>query len=300
MLTACQEQPNNGSTGARQATLSSLASAVRAPASNVRNDTTGRNIRLDVTVERAAGAQDQWCGRAHTVRDYSIHPGMVGRRPLFDLEHGRILLRSTESRLGIFTNAHFRRWGGAAKSASFEVGGAPVAITQQGDQLSFHKFGTGDLALTIMRNESPELGIGSLVSLPLRREIQVEEDARIKELWLYNLACDLDRIDDHESHVIWIDAGKPDLESQLGLMNRTARSEHLIVAIKESISEDGGLLVPPSIYDKLLDYDNADCISFYEVDARFADKDAWLNYIKELPRGAPQPRRVYGQGPASD
>jgi hypothetical protein len=135
-----------------------------------------------VIVERDPDAQHRWLGRAYTVRDSSIHPGMLGRRPLFALEDGHILLRSTESRLSILTNAHFRRWGRPSASASFEVGDAPAAVIQPGDQLSFHRLGTGDLALTILRKESLVLGIGSLVGLPLGREIQVEEDMRLKEL----------------------------------------------------------------------------------------------------------------------
>jgi hypothetical protein len=75
-----------------------------------------------VIVERDTDTRHRWLGRACTLRDSSIHPGMLGRRPLFALENGQVLLRSTESRLSILTNSHFRRWGPPVASASFEVG----------------------------------------------------------------------------------------------------------------------------------------------------------------------------------
>jgi hypothetical protein len=194
----------------------------------------------------------------------------------------------SQSRLSILTNAHFREWGRPVASASFEVGPSPAAVLQPGDQLSFHRLGTGDIALTIMRNESLVLGLGSLVGLPLGREIQVAEDIRLKELRLYDLAGDFDRMDDLEAHVIWIDVGQGNLRAQLEVMNRTPRTKHLIVAIKEGVNEAGEYIVPRGLYDKLLEYSKADCTSYYQVDAQFATKQAWINYVKALPRGRPK------------
>lgn len=241
-----------------------------------------------VIVERDTDTRHRWLGRACTLRDSSIHPGMLGSQPLFALEEGHILLRSRETRFSALTNAHFRRWGRPPASASFEVGPGPAAVIQERDQLSFHRLGTGDMALTIMRNESLVLGIGSLVGLPLGRQIEVEDDIRIKEMDLYDLADDFDTIADLESHVIWIELGQGHLRAQLETMNRIPRSEHSIVAIKGVLSKEEELIVEPGLYDKLLTYDIADCTSYYEVDARFADKQAWINYVKELPRGRPK------------
>jgi hypothetical protein len=240
-----------------------------------------------VIVERDTDTRHRWLGRARTLRDSSIHPGMLGRRPLFALENGQLLLRSTESRLSILTDAHFRYWGPPVAFASFEVGDAPAAVIQDGDQLAFHRLGTGDTALTIMRNESLVLGIGSLVGLPLGRDIEVADDIRIKEMGLYDLAADFARISGLESHVFWLDLGQGNLEAQLDAMNRMPRSENLIVAIKGARNEKGES-VEPDLYDKLLSYDLAESTYFYEVNAQFADKQAWITYVKELPRGRPK------------
>jgi hypothetical protein len=217
---------------------------------------------------------------------------MLGSQPLFALEKGHILLRSTETRFSALTNAHFREWGLPSASASFEVGHSPAAVIQERDRLSFHRLGTGDMALTIMRNESLVLGIGSLVGLPLGRQIEVEDDIRIKEMQLYDLADRFDWIADLESHVIWIELGQGNLRAQLEAMNRIPRSEYAIVAIKGVTNEEGELTVAPGLYEKLLNYDIADSTSYCEVDARFADKQAWINYVKGLPRGGPKDLRL--------
>ena len=240
-----------------------------------------------VIVERDTDTRNGWLGRARTLRDPSFHPGMLGMRPLFALENGQVLLRSTESRLSILTNAHFREWGPPHASASFEVGDAPAAVLQHGDQLAFHRLGTGDLALTITRNESLVLGIGSLVGLPLGTDIDVADDIRIEEMHLYDLAAEFDRITGLESHVFWLDLGQGNLEAQLDTMNRMPRSENLIVAIKGARNEEGES-VEPDLYDKLLSYDLADSTSYYEASAQFADKQAWINHVKALPRGRPK------------
>ncbi len=182
---------------------------------------------------------------------------MLGRRPLFALEEGLILLRSRETRFSALTNAHFREWGRPPASASFEVGHSPAAVIQERDRLSFHRLGTGDMALTIMRNESLVIGIGSLVGLPLGRQIEIEDDVRIKEMRLYELADEFDRIADLESNVIWIELGQRNLRAQLEAMNRIPRSEHLIVAIKGVLSKEEERIVKPGLYDKLLTYDIA-------------------------------------------
>ena len=247
----------------------------------------GGTFDYSVFIERDTASQDRWFGEGRSRRGLLIHPGMFGKRPKFELKDGRISLHATESKLSILTNPHFRRHRPAAPD-SFEVGGAPAEVIHQGDQLSFHRFGTGDFALTIMRNESLILAIGSSVRLPLGKEIHVEEDVRISEMELYYLAEDLDRIDDPESQVIWIDVGKGDLEAQLELIERAPRCEHLIIAIKRIPAEGGERIVPLNFYDRLMDKGNAESISCFEVDVRFPDKQSWIGYINQLPRGRPK------------
>jgi len=99
---------------------------------------------------------------------------------MFELERGHIKLSSTESKLSRITNPHFRKWRRLPlASASFEVGPAPAIVLQPNDELSFHREATGDLALTVVRNESLILALGAVTHFPLGREIQVEE--RLKE-----------------------------------------------------------------------------------------------------------------------
>lgn len=245
-----------------------------------------------VVVERDPDNRHRWLGRAYTLRDLSIHPGMLGSQPLFALEKGHILLRSTETRLSALINEHFREWGLPTASASFEVGHGPAAVIQERDRLSFHRLGTGDMALTIMRDESLVLGIGSLVGLPLGRQIEVEDDIRIKEMRLYDLADRFDWIADLEAHVIWIELGQGNLRAQLEALKRIPRSRYAIFAIKGVLSKEEELIVPPDLYDKLLTYDIADSSSYCEVDARFTDKRAWIDYVKGLPIGGPKDLRL--------
>lgn len=142
-----------------------------------------------VVVGRDTGVPQRWIGEAHSLRSRSMHPGSAGQRPLFELADGHLILRATESRFARWTNPHFREWGPPSTYQSFEVGDAPAAAMESGDQLAFHRHGTGDYALTIVRNESLVLGLGAITGLALGSEIQVEEDARLDEL---NLAGDFD------------------------------------------------------------------------------------------------------------
>jgi len=134
-----------------------------------------------VVVGRDKSAPQRWIGKARSLRDPSTHPGKAGKRPWFELGDGHIVLRATESRLTRWLNPDFRRWP-PCHYCSFEVGNTPAAVMEAGDQIAFNRHGTGDYALTIIRNESLVLGIGAITSLPLGREIQVEEDARLREL----------------------------------------------------------------------------------------------------------------------
>src|SRR5437763_10083761 len=131
-------------------------------------------FEYSLIVKRDTGTQHKWLGRAHSLRDSSIHPGMAGKRPLFDLEDSRLTLRATESKFTRRTNRHFRRWGPPPPSVSFEIGNTPAVVMEAGDQIAFHRHGTGDYALTITRNESLILGVGAITSLPLGNEIQVK------------------------------------------------------------------------------------------------------------------------------
>src|SRR5260370_39199329 len=91
-----------------------------------------------VVVERDPHTRHRWLGRAYTLRNSSIHHGMLGRRPLFALEEGCILLRSRETRFSALTNAHFREWGRPRASASFEVREHPAAVMPHRERPSFH------------------------------------------------------------------------------------------------------------------------------------------------------------------
>jgi hypothetical protein len=235
-----------------------------------------------VVVDNQAGAADRWIGQACSLRSSSMHPGSAGARPLFELADGQIILRATESRLARWINPHFRSWGRPGTYQSFEVGNAPAAAMEAGDQVAFHRHCTGDYALTIIRSGSLVLGLGAITSLPLGSEINVEEDARLRELELYELAGDSDEMGNVESRVIWIDIDKRNLEAQLEPVRRAPESSHMIIAIKRSRTER----VPDYFWDRLLDCDA--CFSSYHVDERFSDKQAWIEYVRQLPRARPK------------
>jgi hypothetical protein len=240
-----------------------------------------------VVMKRDPGTQSRWSGEGRSMRDSSIHPGMFGKRPVFELEHGRLLLRATESKLSMLINRHFR-WQRPADPMSFEVGSAPAVVMEQGDRLFFHRFGTGDYALVIMRGESLVLATGSCAKLRLGTEIQVDEDERLAELDLYYLAEDLDKMDDVESQVVWIDVGEGDLEAQIEMIEQAPRCEHLVVAIKEGEKRT----TPHDLYERIISKGNADRISYLTVDLGFPNKQAWIGYLKQLLRGRPKDLHV--------
>lgn len=242
----------------------------------------GGTFDYSVTVERDTCTQPRWIGRAHSLRDSSSHPGRAGKQPLFELEGSQIILRATESKIRLLTNRHFRRWGRPADCVSFEIGSTPAAILQAGDQLAFHRLGTGDHALTVIRKGSLVLGVGSIIRLPLGRDLQVEDDARINELQLYELANEIDRLKDIESQVFWIEVGKGDLEAQLELMNHIPEDDNLIVALKGGEQE-----AVFNLLERIMDRTENHSGSFHVVDARFATKQDWLDYINQLPREYP-------------
>lgn len=241
-------------------------------------------FEYSVVVKQDTSTPQRWVGQARSLRDSSTHPGMAGKGPLFELDDRRITLRATESKFTGRTNRHFRRWGPPRTSVLFEVGNAPAAVMQEGDQLFFHRHGTGDYALTIIRNQSLILGVGSIVRLSLGKEIQVEEDARVKELRLYELAGDLDRLDDLESQVVWLEIGQGDLDRQLELLRRAPVCDHLIVAIKRIGGEQEE---PHDFWERVMDCTEAGIVAYYEVDSRFSEKQAWIDFVMGLPRERP-------------
>lgn len=246
----------------------------------------GGTFDYRVVMRRDAVSQHRWFGEGRSMRDSRIHPGMFGKLPAFELENGRLSLRATESKFSLLINSHYRRQQ-PSQPLSFEVGRAPAAVLDQHDQLFFHRFGTGDYALTIRREESLKLAIGSCTELSLGNEIQVEEDPRIAELDLNDLAEEFDRMVDPESQVIWIDVAKGDLDAQIGQIERAPRCEHLIVLFREMSSEPGSSGIPSTYYDRLPNTSNAECVSYRLVGARFPDKRSWIDYVKQHPRGRP-------------
>jgi hypothetical protein len=245
-----------------------------------------------VIVEPDMSRQNRWIGRAHSLRDSSIHPGMAGKRPLFELEGDLITLRATESKISFWMNRRYRPWGRPFGSDMFEVSNIPAVVLQAGDQLSFHRHGTGDYALTIIRNESLILGIGSIAGLPLGKDVQIEEDKRVKDMYLYELANDLDRLDDLESQIFWIDAGKGNLETQLKQIKCAPKHNDLVVAIKYSIAKGEKRQAIPDLWEKILNLSGDHSCSIYPVDAQYATKQDWLDYVKQLPREHPDDLHV--------
>src|SRR5215813_2098882 len=240
-----------------------------------------------VVVQRSIHRADRWIGQARSLRGSSSHPGLAGERPMFELECGHIKLSSTESKLSRITNPHFRKWRRLPlASASFEVGDAPAMALQPEDELSFYRESTGDLALTVIRNESLILALGAVTHLPIGGEIQVEEDPRLKE-WNPDLAYTFDQLEDPDNQVFWIDVGAGNLEGQLAVISRTPQSDRIIVGIRGTPVEGGRGSIPAGIWDKILRRSRGE-LSCCSVETHFRDKNAWIDYLRQMPRERPK------------
>ncbi len=223
--------------------------------------------------------KDTWVGQARTLRKSSVHPGTVGEQPHLELTENHIRLRSTESTASRVNNPHFQRWG-LRPSVSFDVGLAPAMLLKAGDELTFHRLGTGDMALTIIRSESLVLAVGAVGGLTVGNEVKIEEDPRIRQLDDLSFAVMVDKMKNPENQVFWIDTADIDLEQQIDLITKAKHSYPVMVVFKANSK----LLVKSEILERI-SFGPDRIVWTYAFD--FENKNAWLDYVKQIPRTRP-------------
>ncbi len=219
-----------------------------------------------------------WCGRALPSKDLSRHPGFAGEQPNLTLEAGVVRLDSTESAHSLATNPHYARWGSPPPRIEFGVGSSLEAVAEEGDLVSVYRFGTADLAATLMRNGRLIVALGSVAGLPLGSEISLTEDPRAAEQDLYYLTAWLARA---SSKLIWIDPEIDDVSAKLASIER-AQKLSLVVAVRASSS------VASELNRQIFSVrSGAASLIYQQVDVRFPNQEAWLAYLADLPKSRP-------------
>ena len=84
----------------------------------------GGTFDYEISIEEYKGSpKPRWIGKARTIRDRAIHPGLLGYAPDFELSKGLVTLRSTDPEHFRRKDKHFIRQRPLAL-ASFEIGDA--------------------------------------------------------------------------------------------------------------------------------------------------------------------------------
>ena len=233
-----------------------------------------------VNLKRAKAAlTSAWVGRAISTRDPSIHPGLAGARPRLRLSDGTVTLQRAESALSRWTNKHFREWGLPPSRVSFQVGDAVSLALTDGDLLWLRRSSTGDLGISILRDEKLVLAVGAVFDLPMGDEVKLANDPRMQDPFQYEIAAALQWPD---TKVARIDSAKGDLASWKERLERIPLGGHLIIALREP-----GFSVEDAIDSDICPRGWPSC-SFTSVDPGCADEKAWRQALEPFAGGPPK------------
>ena len=234
--------------------------------------------QFDYVISVIRDGSGGWRGRAETGDDRRPHPGLAGERPTFRLANGVVTLRQKQD-----TPTFLNRWFGQSTEetsprASFRVGTAAESVLEDGDRLRIRRGGTTDIGLTVFRGERFILGVGAIVGMASGPDIALKEDPRAAETMLQGLAAIIDRPD---TTLVWLDRSSTEFDSAVEALKRGPKGHRVVVAFKgvdyqtrRNLSE---LRFRP---------ETSSC--YYEdVDARFANRDEWLAYLRGLPTSRP-------------
>jgi hypothetical protein len=153
-------------------------------------------------------------------------------------------------------------------------------VVQNRDTLTVRRWGTGDFAAALLRDGELVAGIGALRICHLEPRLRLDEDPRADEVRLYHLPS---LLDDPETTLVWLHLSDPHLEQKIAGMSelRTAR---VVVAIAGSDPTERQRL-----NHRVAQIRMAVMSAQYEdVDARFANQEDWLEYLRRLPRVRPE------------
>jgi hypothetical protein len=146
----------------------------------------GGTFHYEILVEEEkVGLNTRLTGKGRTTREPSIHPGLLGYTPEFEVSEGLVILRSRESEHIRRTNKHFVSLNPVA-SAAFDLGEWFPLVIQGGDLVHFHRSGTGDFGFSVTRNDRLILAMGAIVDTFLGSDLEVRDDPRLSEIGVRN------------------------------------------------------------------------------------------------------------------
>ena len=129
-------------------------------------------------IRKGGSSQPQsWLGRGVNLRAGS-GPSLCGSGPELGLSVGWVTLHSNAVDLNQLAK---REFGNPVESASFQVGDSLALALRDQDTLLFSRYGTGDLAIGLVRDEKLVLGLGAVTQLHLGPAIHLEDDPRLKK-----------------------------------------------------------------------------------------------------------------------
>jgi hypothetical protein len=203
------------------------------------------------------------------------------------LDQGELTLHMSDADCQHWTA---RGYDGSAH-ATFTIGHALAMALRAGDRFAFHRYGTGDLGLWLLRDDALVLALGAIRQAPLGPGLTIADDPRMYDAYWSYVEQDghrttLERrvVDHAGPHVLWVDPAGID-HGQLGelladqlaaLMHQTDRDTIPALVVRSNDPSDLMAVcdiveaqgVPPTL------------VRVIAVDPRYLDLLSWVEFIR--------------------
>ncbi len=214
-----------------------------------------------------------WRGRATGTPD---RPQLVGTQPAVELTAGVLTLTddTTGAAVRSITNPRPSKIAGAT---ALQVGEAPEALIQDGDQIRLNRDGMGTLALIVAREGRLILGLGAVAHSLAEFGVSVDIDPRADEVRFYYMKSLLDQPD---AVLVWLDPVSPDYSSQLAELDHIPA--HITMVSIAARCADWSEAV--AVNDRAVGGRRTRWGFNYELVAeRFQTREQFVGYLRALP-----------------
>jgi hypothetical protein len=246
--------------------------------------------QFDYVVPLTRRGEHEWGGRAMPPTETKYHPGIVGRQPDVVLSADTITLHRTEDALTFALDPHYRRWRQPRLRESFKVGPLLARVVEQSDVLHIHRGGTAEVGLVLSRQGVLVMALGAVRPGALGDGNTFTEDSRAGEVSLYGVRNSLD---DPDWLFVWLNTSEADIETLAGRVDAVEGNRLLIAIAGEDPNARWQLnhrLATPSRGSR-----HRSACYYIDVDGRFATREQWLAYIRQLPQTRPLDLHIHFQ-----
>jgi hypothetical protein len=209
-------------------------------------------------------ADGNWVG----IADDDGAPSLLGSQPSVVVSHGYVTM--TRRSQDTLERSQLSR-------AGFDGGEALRAVLRQGDQLACWRVGTGEIGVSVTRDGTLVLGLGTLGRTP-GADLTVDIDPRVDER---ERACEVRYVDRPGTHMVWLDPDSPDeLEARL----RELDGELIGVKALAIIARSDYNAVSHELNRRTMGRHRPGVHStiFVTASGRFSSVEEWLQYGRSL------------------